>query len=342
MQEELTFEEFLIIAGGHTAFQLMWAGVTLGVFDFLHREPHSTKDKIERELSLSAYSMRVLLEGLTALRLIKKEGDKYVNGQIVEHHLVSTADESVVDILGWQANIVYPGEVDFVESLRTSTNIGLRNFSGTGDTLYSRLRSHPDLEEIFHRAMSSLSRTANSMFVKSVDLSNLHHLVDAGGGDGTNAIAIANTFRNLRVTVFDSETVCALAEDSIRRAGMEQRVDTQAGDFFLDPLPPDTDAVLLAHIMTIWSPEQNVALLRRICAQLAPGGRVFIFNMMASDSGDGPLTAALGSPYFLSIATGKGMLYSWSEYERWVLDAGFGRTERVELPRDHGVIVGMK
>jgi len=190
--------------------------------------------------------------------------------------------------------------------------------------------------------MSSLSRTANAMLVKELDLGGVHHLVDAGGGDGTNAMVIARAFKDLRVTVFDSETVCGLAKANIEEAQMSDRVDTRAGNFFTDPLPGDTDAVLLAHIMTIWSPAENRALLQAISDQLPRGGRVIIFNMMASDSGDGPLTAALGSPYFLSIATGKGMLYSWSEYEGWAREAGFSETERLILPRDHGVIIGHK
>ena len=67
-----------------------------------------------------------------------------------------------------------------------------------------------------------------------------------------------------------------------------------------------------------------------------------IFNMMQNDEGTGPLSAAVGSPYFLTLATGEGMLYSWKEYEGLFREAGFLKVKRIVLPRDHGVITGIK
>ena len=67
-----------------------------------------------------------------------------------------------------------------------------------------------------------------------------------------------------------------------------------------------------------------------------------LFNMMQHDDETGPWSAAIGSPYFLALATGEGMLYTWQEYESWMHSVGFAQTERHELPKDHGVILGIK
>ena len=67
-----------------------------------------------------------------------------------------------------------------------------------------------------------------------------------------------------------------------------------------------------------------------------------IFNMMQNDDRSGPLSAALGSPYFLTLATGKGMLYTWAEYTALFEQAGFVGVEQIQLPVDHGVIIGYK
>jgi len=50
----------------------------------------------------------------------------------------------------------------------------------------------------------------------------------------------------------------------------------------------------------------------------------------------------MGSPYFLTLATGKGMLYTWNEYMQWMKDAGFATVTRQVLPRDHGLITARK
>ena len=38
-QPELTFENFMLIVQGHSAFQLLWAGVNFKIFDILNQSP---------------------------------------------------------------------------------------------------------------------------------------------------------------------------------------------------------------------------------------------------------------------------------------------------------------
>ena len=94
--------------------------------------------------------------------------------------------------------------------------------------------------------------------------------------------------------------------------------------------------------MTIWSEDKNRSLLRKAYESLPVGGAVIIFNMMQHDHEAGPLSAAMGSPYFLTLATGEGMLYTWAEYKSWMKEAGFRKIMVHKLIRDHGVIVGIK
>lgn len=342
MKDELDFESLVIIMGGHTAFQLLWAGVQLGVFTALSETPGMTKADLGSKTNLEARPLRILVTGLTTLKLILKEGDSYRNSAVVEKILVPSSSENWVDVLGWQNHIVYPGEMDFVESLKQNRNVGLQRFPGDEKNLYSRLAHDPFLEKIFQDAMSSLSTSANAHLAAQADLSKVHHLVDAGGGDGTNAILLAHANSHLQVTIFDAPTVCKIAEKNIAEAGLSDRVHTYPGDFFTRDFPQGIDCILFAHMLTIWSPEKDTALLKRAYDALPDGGQVIIFNMMGWDDETGPMTTALGSPYFLTIATGEGMLYTWKEYESFLSAAGFRQTKRLELPKDHGVLIGIK
>ena len=115
------------------------------------------------------------------------------------------------------------------------------------------------------------------------------------------------------------------------------------GDFWTDPFPCGIDAILFCHMFTIWSMERNLQLLRICAAAVEPGGSVLLFNMMGDDDRSGPLSTALGSPYFLAIATGEGELHSWSDYEQAMHQAGFAEVKRVTgLPLNHGIIVGTR
>ena len=340
---ELDLDSFLIIAAGHTAFQLLWSGIELGLYDFLSKQPESTFDNIAAALKLEPQPARILLTGLTALRVLKKEGQKYTNATIIEQMLVSDKPDSFAPVLGWQRYIVYEGLLDFVESLKKNDNIGLQRFPGQGNTLYQRLVNDPFKEKVFQDAMSALSHQANSSLLNLAELESIHHLVDAGGGDGTNGIVLCNNYPNMNVSIFDSESVCHIAKRHIEKEGLSERIKTWPGNFLSDPFPGEIDAILFCHIMTIWSPQTNVALLKRTYAALPEGGSVIIFNMMGNDNDDGPISTALGSPYFQAIATGDGMLYSWSDYETWLKAAGFSTFKRYDqLPLDHGVLIAKK
>lgn len=343
--KELDFEKLVLIAGGHSAFQLLWAGVELGLYDKLSSRPDMTLDEVAEALSLAYQPARILMIGLTALGLVKRNSEgHYRNADLTEARLVKGKPGYAAPILGWQAHIVYPGMQDFVASLKQNRNVGLDRFPGTERALYQRLTHDEPLQKIFQDAMSSLSRQANSFLPAALDFGQYRLVVDAGGGDGTNAMAIARRYPAVKACVFDSASICEHAQQHIQQAGMSDRVSTWAGDFFNDPFPPGTDCVVYCHILTIWSMEHNCVLLRRTFDVLPRGGAVVIFNMMGADDDSGPLSAALGSPYFLAIATGEGMLHAWKDYEAVLKEVGFRQTVRLDqdLPLDHGVLVGIK
>jgi hypothetical protein len=341
--QELEMQRVLLIAGGHSAFQLLWAGVELSAFDHLSRDPGLTLPQVADRIGIAVYPCRILLVGLTALGLIRKQGDRYSNAPVAEQMLVKGKPGYAAAILGWQAHIVYPGLMDFVESLKQGRNVGLERFPGKGNTLYQRLASDPPLERIFQDAMSALSAQAVPHLLAAYDFGVFSHLVDAGGGRGHNAIALARKFPNLRVTVFDLPTVCEIARADIAANNLSDRVSVHPGNFLSDPFPPGIDGILYCHMFTIWSLEHDLELLKKTYASLPVGGSVLLFNMMGDDDDSGPLSTALGSPYFLAIATGEGMLHSWKDYEGIISQAGFAEIRRVgNLPLNHGLIVGTK
>ena len=337
------FEHLLLIAAGHTAFQLLWAGIELKLFDTLSSSPNLTLSEIADKLGLEYQPARILVVGLASIKLLTKEGNSYSNAPVTEQRLVTGKPDNIAPIMGWQRYIVYEGLTDFVTALKENKNIGLEHFPGEGNTLYQRLTNDPVKEKVFQDSMSSLSDKANSYLVDNIDLSEVKHIVDAGGGDGTNAITIAKKFPHIKVTIFDSASVCKIAEKNIAAEGLSDRVFTWPGNFFDDPFPADIDAVIYCHIMTIWSIDNIVRLLKRTYNALPDGGLALIFNMMGNDEDTGPISTALGSPYFLAIATGEGMLYSWSDYESALNQANFQQTQRIDdLPLDHGVLIGKK
>jgi ubiquinone/menaquinone biosynthesis C-methylase UbiE len=336
------FERAYLILGGHIFFQTLSAAIELDLFSLLEAHERLTLEEIATALECESHPTRILLLGCTTLGLVRKRGRHYSNTRSSSRLFVRSAPQNIIDVVRWQHHINYRAMFHFEEAIRRNANVGLREFCGSRPTLYERLAHDGRLEQIFQGAMQSISTQANSMLVDSLDLSDATYLVDVGGGNATNIMAFARKFPRLRAAVFDSPSVCEIARENIAKAGLSQRLGTWPGDCFHDPFPEGVDAILLAHFVTIWSETHNRQLLKRCFEILPPGGAVIVFNMMQRDSEDGPLAAAMGSPYFLTLATGEGMLYTWREYGRWMRDAGFRSVETRALPRDHGLVIGRK
>jgi ubiquinone/menaquinone biosynthesis C-methylase UbiE len=337
-----SFKKLYLTLGGHIFFQTLSAAVELDLFSLLHEHNQMTRIQIANALNCAEKPIRILLLGCTTLGLLRKRGPFYSNTVLSRQLLVRSAQKNIIEIVRWQHHINYRAMFHLAEAIRANTNVGLKEFIGTGATLYERLAHDERLEKIFQAAMESISVQANAMLVRSVDLRHARYLLDVGGGNGANIVAFARKFPHLRAAVFDSASVCDIARENIAKERLSDRLNALAGNCFDDPFPNDADAILFAHFFTIWSEEHNRQLLRKCFESLPPGGAVIIFNMMQRNTEDGPFGAAMGSPYFLTIATGEGMLYTWREYEQWMRDAGFRSIKSRALPRGHGLIIGGK
>ena len=98
MTEPLTFDDLALIAAGHTAFQLLWAGVNTGVFETLAEQPGMTREELAPALDLEGQPTRILLSGLATLRLLRKEGDRFFNSDIASEVLVRSSPQNMIDV----------------------------------------------------------------------------------------------------------------------------------------------------------------------------------------------------------------------------------------------------
>jgi ubiquinone/menaquinone biosynthesis C-methylase UbiE len=328
---------------GHIYFATLSAAVQVDLFSLLARRKRLSSAEIQSLLGLAEKPARVLLLGCAALGLIRRNRDgSYSNSRLAAELLDKEKPRNILAVIKWQHYINYKAMYYFGDAIKANGNVGLATIPGTGATLYERLTAHPELEAIFQDAMQAISVQANHLLAETVDLSRFGRLLDVGGGNATNIINLARQYPHLKAMVFDAPSVCAIAEENIRHSGLGERLGVVSGNCFGDPFPAGVDCILFAHFMTIWSEEKNRELLKKAFDVLPSGGAVIVFNMMQDDSRTGPLSAAAGSPYFLTLATGEGMLYTWSEYEVWMREAGFRTVKRRRLIRDHGIIIGMK
>nr|ABY66020.1 C-methyltransferase [Actinomadura madurae] len=332
-----------LIIHGTTAFELLRTALEFELFELLETAGGMDVAETAAALGVDEQPARILLLGLTSMKLLERREDGYANSAVARDRLLRSGRRFLGPLVDVQAEVINRALPDFAEAMRRNTNVGLRHITGPGTTLYERLTAHPDLQRIFYANMGDASRYAFAQLLDLYDFSGVRHVLDLGGGDGTNSLHLARRRPGLEATVFDQESVVRLAADRIEDPDLRKRVHFHAGDLFADPFPDGCDAILYFHIFEIWSLERNTELLRKCHAALPEGGVCVVYNFTSDDAGTGPMSAGLVSPYFLTLASGEGMAYAPDDMERAVRDAGFSRVDRrQDLGFGHTLVVGRK
>jgi hypothetical protein len=329
---------------GHAAFQQLNAACELGLLELLHETPGLRAEELAEQLGLADRPAQILLLGTSALGLTSRVNDRYTNAPVVEDLFHAGVWSIFCDLVEYEAKIAYHSHGEYTASLRENTNAGLRWFAGSEPDLYRRLAHTPELHQVFHRCMDSWSRVGNAILTGSDWFNGCGHVLDVGGGAGGNALALARAHSGLRITLLDLESVVALARERITAAGLEDRIRAVVGDLFTDTYPDGCDCVLLANQIVIWSPEENLRLIRRAFEALPDGGRLVVFNEFVDESLDGPLYAALDNVYFATLPTAHSRIYPAADCIEWTHEAGFG--EAAFFPgrgwTPHGAVVAVK
>lgn len=341
----LSVRDLTLCMMGHSAFQYLYAGLELGLFEILHKNPGLSRQDIAQALKLEALPSRCLLLGLTALNFIRHYDEIYNNSQFINEIIENNKLDLLIKVSRFQAKIVYLGQVDFLESLQTNQNSGLDRFAGTENELYSRIASDPSLHSVFFDYMSAWSEESLPLLLETVDFKDCQVIADVGGGDATIAVALAEAYPHLSVKSLDIQAALSLAQARIAANQLTERIQALNCNVFEDKFPPDCDCFLYAHFLVIWSPEENIRLLKKTYNSLPKRGKIIIFNSMASDNEDGPLFAALDCAYFMAIPSRGGLIYSGKDYENWLKIAGFNEIYRLACKSwwtPHGIIMAIK
>jgi hypothetical protein len=148
-----------------------------------------------------------------------------------------------------------------------------------GMPVFQYFEKNPAHSEIFNNAMTSFSAMVVPATLKAYDFSGIETLVDVAGGHGHVLMSILREYPRMRGVLFDIDHVIAGAVPKIAAAGLQDRMTTQAGDFFKS-VPEGGDAYIMKHIIHDWNDDQATVILRNIARMLKgkPRGRVILLE----------------------------------------------------------------
>ncbi|WP_433018138.1 methyltransferase [Kribbella sp. CA-294648] len=172
-----------------------------------------------------------------------------------------------------------------------------------GQSIYEYLQEHPEHAQIFGAAAAGFHGQAMAPIIASYDFSSFGTVVDVGGGSGELLVELLRAYPAVRGVLLEMESVLPKARETFEAAGLLDRVELVAGDFFVEV--PAGDAYLVKSCLHNFGDEQAVEMLRSI---RRGGGPVLVVETM--------------------IPAGNGSHYSkFDDIEMMVIAGGNDRTE---------------
>lgn len=276
---------------------------------------------VAARLESDPVATEALLAGLTALKLLTKDGEVFSNTALSDAYLVAGRPGYLGPALIYNGD-VYPLWADLHAVIRD------------GDT-----RAQPDaylgddaertrnfVWGMHHRALG-----VGRAVAQVIDLSGRRALADIGGGPGTYACLLTGQTPGLKATVMDLPAVVAIAAEIIETMGASERVETRPFDYYADVIEGQFDCGLISGVLHREQPEQVKAILHKAAAVIEPGGVLYLSDVMLDDDRAGPL---FGTMFALNmrVLAHDGRCHSVAEQRAWLEEAGFDVTEVTTLP----------
>jgi SAM-dependent methyltransferase len=319
VQASVTPEPILQLAMGFMASKHLFVANAIGLFEQRANGP-TTLDAVAARSGVPRRTVRIIADAMAALGLVEREGDQYQNAPVAAAYLSGRTATDLRPLLRFWDHLSYAGWQQLEAAVR----------SGQAPTRHGRFSDED--QRIFSEGVEALTAGPAHALASNYDFSQHRRVLDLGGGTGSFLLAMVHRYPDVQATLFELPTAAAVARQRLEREALQQPIEVVSGDFFTDPLPAGQDAIILANVVHLFSPERNQVLLRRARQAVAPGARLLLVDFWTDPTHTQPLPAALLAGEFLVIA-GEGDVYSQDELHGWLAGSGW-------RPLEHRALTG--
>jgi SAM-dependent methyltransferase len=319
-----------ILQGYQPPLVLMTAN-QLGIFEKLAGAPVTAK-QVADALSLSVKGTERLLNALVGMEVLVKEDNRFHLPEEWQKYLTEKGDHCMKQWIQLIYDIL-PVWTQLPEFVRSGNLI---------KSIMDMLGTDPENMRAFIDAMHDKGLKATEIIAREIPVGDANHMLDVGGGPGTYSLEWAKLHNHLKATVFDIPPVLEVAKDYIKRYGLENRVDTLAGDFNKDDLGSGYDLILVANVLHMYDADLGQSLVNKVVTALEPGGRIILHGFCTNQEGTGPLPDAMFN-LNIGLLTEDGSAHAVDEMTRWLEKAGVSDIRHFRMEAvPTGVITGMK
>ena len=326
-------EALLQMITGFWTSQAILAAAKLGIADLVKDEPKSC-EALAQSTGVRSQALVRLLRALASVGVFREEADGRFGSTPLAGYL-QTGVPGSMQAFALLQEYQYDPWGALLHSMQTEETAFKAVF---GQELFPYLTAHPAAASVFDEAMTNITTQVAEAVVAAYDFAPFGTLVDVGGGAGALLTAILTAYPALRGVLFDVPHVAEDTRQRIAAAGLGERCDIEAGDFF-QAVPQGGDAYLLRWIIHDWDDERAVAILKRCHQAMTTQSKLLVIEAVLP-TGNAPFFHKWMDLTMMVITGGRER--TEAEYRALFEAAGFQLTQIIPTASEMSVIEGVR
>ncbi|HEX6556007.1 MAG TPA: methyltransferase [Ktedonobacteraceae bacterium] len=257
---------------GFSASQAIHTAAELRLADLVQDGPRSTAD-LASATGTNEGNLYRLLRALVSLGVFLEPDPGTFGPTELSACLQSDHPRTLYNLARWIGPLQWKASGELIYSVRTGTPAFEHLF---GKEMWRYLsEDDPEAGALFNRSMTSLAGSADELIAEAYDFSAMQTLVDIGGGHGGLLMTVLKQNPTLRGILFDLPAVIEQARELVAEAGLTDRIELVAGDFFQE-VPKGGDAYFMRQIIKDWGESRCQIILDNCIRAMNPGGVLLV------------------------------------------------------------------
>ncbi len=315
--------------------KVLLTAVELGVYSELAKGPGDAVVLAAR-LGLHPRGARDFFDSQVALGLLEREDGVYRNTPDSAAFLDRGKDTYIGGLLEMAQEQWYRSWGNLTQALRTGEP--QNNLGGADGDPFDVLYADPELTSRFQKAMTGGSLAASQALAATFPWEKYGSVADIGCSEGILLSTVLAAHPHLTGIGFDRPQVAPTFEETVRRAGLGDRLTFAPGNFLTDGLP-SAEVVVFGRVLHDWDLDTKRMLLTKAYEAVRAGGAVVVYESMIDDDRRTNAFGLLTSLHMLLESPG-GFDYTGADCVGWMTQAGFKDCSAQPLDGPVSLVVG--
>jgi ubiquinone/menaquinone biosynthesis C-methylase UbiE len=333
-KKHVTPERLMELSFAYAPPLIISAGVNNGVFDSLEHGP-KTPEQLAEETGASARALRILMNALIGLNLLKKDRQgKYSLTDESAAFLLSKNPGTHAGFFGTIAPQIISRWLQLSDIVRQGRPAVAVNQETEGTEFFSQL-----VENIIPMSYPPAQKLGDHL--KLAKAKNEIRVLDLAAGSGIWGIALAQKSPRVRVTAVDWAGMIPTTKRITQKFGVGDRFSFVEGDILKVNFGSGYDVAILGHILHSEGEDRSRQLITKTLHALKSGGTIAIAEWLVNDDRTKPLPSLMFAVQML-VNTEQGDTFSFNEIKNWLEETGFKKVRKLEAPGPSPLILATK